>query len=102
MILFHPFPMRMENLQRTAKHKGRDLKTLTVEEYRFFRPGEQQELIRLLKGASIYIEMNRNTEHYFEDSVCREALIADILPLAKETGVRTEVHLADDPGARSC
>src|SRR6185436_17420050 len=44
---------------------------------------EQEELIGLLKGTSIYIEMNRDTEKYFDDPVCREALIADILPLAK-------------------
>ena len=83
MILFHPFPMRIENLQKTAKNKGRDPKTITVAEYRFFQPGEQEELIRLLQGASIYIEMNRDTEQYFDDPICREALIADILPLAK-------------------
>jgi len=82
MILFHPFPMRIENLQRTAKNKGRDPKTITVADYRFFQPGEQEELIRLLKGTSIYIEMNRDTEKYFDDPACREALIADILPLA--------------------
>jgi hypothetical protein len=83
MILFHPFPMRMENLQRTARGSGRDPKSLTVEEYRFFHGDEQEELIALLKGASIYIEINRDTERYFEDPVCREALIADTLPLAK-------------------
>jgi histidinol phosphatase-like PHP family hydrolase len=87
MILFHPFPMRLENLQRTAADKGRDLKTLTVEEYRFFQPGEQEELARLLKNTSIYIEISRATERYFADPVCREALIADIKPLA-EAGVQ--------------
>jgi len=98
MILFHPFPMRIENLQRTAKAKGRDPAKIAVKEYRFFRPGEQQDLILLLKGSSIYIEMNRDTEHYFDDPVCREAFIADILPLAK-AGVQFTVstdnhHLA--------
>jgi len=98
MILFHPFPMRIENLQRTAKSKGRDPRTITVKEYRFFRTGEQKELIRLLKGSSIYIEMNRDTEKYFDDPVCRKALIADILPLA-QAGVQFTVstdnhHLA--------
>ena len=83
MIVLHPFPMRMENLQRTAKAKGRDVRTITAEEYRFFRPGEQEELIELLKGASIYIEMNRDTEQYFDDPACRSAFTADILPLAK-------------------
>src|SRR5438477_4500562 len=49
MILFHPFPMRIENLQKTARAKGSDPKTITAEEYRFFQPGEQDELIRLLR-----------------------------------------------------
>jgi hypothetical protein len=83
MILFHPFPMRMENLQQTARKNGRDPKSITVEDYRFFHRDEQEELIRLLKGTSIYIEMNSATKSYFADSVCREALMADILPLAK-------------------
>ncbi|MEN6603712.1 MAG: hypothetical protein ABFD86_14975 [Bryobacteraceae bacterium] len=82
MILFHPFPMRMENLQRTAQKQGRDAKTITASEYRFFQPGEQEELIRLLKGQSIYVEMNWDTEAYWKIPACREALIADIKPLA--------------------
>jgi hypothetical protein len=98
MILFHPFPMRIENLQKTARTKGRDPKTITEAEYRFFQPSEQDELIRLLRGTSIYIEMSRDTEQYFDDSTCRAALIADILPLA-EAGVAFTVstdnhHLA--------
>jgi hypothetical protein len=83
LILFHPFPMRLENLQQTAKKNGRAPRALTVSEYRFFQPGEQEALIRLLQGTSIYVEMSRATERYFEDPVCREALIADLLPLAK-------------------
>jgi len=83
MILFHPFPMRLENLQRTAKKEGRDPKIITLEEYRFFQPGEQEELVKQLQGSSIYLEMNRATEQYFDDPACREALIADILPLAR-------------------
>src|SRR5262249_40109207 len=58
----------------------------TVEEYRFFKPGEQDELIRLLRGTSIYIEMNHDTEQYFDDPSCRAAFVADIRPLA-EAGV---------------
>jgi alpha-mannosidase len=90
MILFHPFPMRIENLQQTAKSRGRDPKSITVEDYRFFHGDEQDELIQLLRGTSIYIEINRDTEVYFEDPVCREALIADTLPLAK-SGVQFTV-----------
>lgn len=95
MILFHPFPMRLENLQRTAKNNGRDPRTLTVGECRFFQPGEQEALIQLLKGSSVYLEMNRDTERYFDDPACREALIADILLLAKaglEFTVSTDNH----------
>jgi len=90
MILFHPFPMRLENLQRTAKNSGRDPRKLTVAECRFFQPSEQEALIGLLRGSSIYVEMNRDTEGYFDDPVCREALIADILPLA-QAGVQFTV-----------
>jgi hypothetical protein len=90
MILFHAFPMRLENLQRTAKANGRDPRTLTVAECRFFQPGEQETLIGLLRGSSIYVEMNRDTAAYFDDPVCREALIADILPLA-QAGVQFTV-----------
>jgi hypothetical protein len=75
--------MRYENLWRTAGKKGRDIHSINVQEYRFFRPGEQEELIRLLKGTSIYIEMSRDTEQYVDEPACREALIADIAPLAQ-------------------
>ena len=83
MILLHPFPMRMENLQRAAKARGGDARSITTEQYRFFQPGEQEELIGLLKGTQIYIEMSRDTENYFDDPACRAALVADILPLAR-------------------
>jgi hypothetical protein len=90
MILFHPFPMRLENIQRTARLRGRDAKSITAAEYRFFQPGEQEELIRLLRGTSIYIEMNWDTEIYWKDPACRESLLADIKPLA-EGGVQFTV-----------
>lgn len=83
MIVLHPFPMRLENIRKAAAAKGRDARTIKAGEYRFFRFGEQEELIRLLRGTSIYIEMNRDTEQYFDDPACREALIADIAPLAR-------------------
>lgn len=78
MILLHPFAMRVENLQRAAKGA-----TLTVADYRFFQPGEQQQLIDLLKGTSIYVEMNRDMEKYFDDPIVRKAWEADVIPLAK-------------------
>jgi hypothetical protein len=83
MILLHPFPMRIENIRRTAQKNGRDLRSITADEYRFFRQGEQEQLIALLRGSSIYVEMNRSTEQYFDDPACRAALEADIAPLAK-------------------
>ena len=83
MILLHPFPMRIENLQKTASRTGRDVRSITAAEYRFFHGREQEELIRLLRGTSIYIEMNRDTELYIDDPACRRALIADIEPLAR-------------------
>ncbi|MDZ4800701.1 MAG: hypothetical protein SGI92_21285 [Bryobacteraceae bacterium] len=99
MILFHPFTMRLENIQRTAKAKGRDLKSITVAEYRFFKPGEQQELAAALKGTSIYIEISNSTAKYFEDPVCRQALIEDIRPLADmdvQFTVSTDAHHVSD------
>lgn len=99
MILFHPFSMRIENLQRTAKEQGKDVSALTVDDYRFFQPGEQEELVRLLKGKSIYIEISRGTRRCWEDPVTREALIADIKPLA-EAGVQFTVS-TDNHGVGS-
>jgi len=99
MILFHPFTMRIENLQRTAKERGADLSTLTVDDYRFFQPCEQEELVRLLKGTSIYIEISRGTRRCWADPVVREALIADIKPLA-EAGVQFTVS-TDSHGVES-
>lgn len=83
MVLFHPFTMRLENLQRTAEKAGQDKSSLTVEEYRFFQPGEQKELASLLRGSSVYVEISSATTQYWEDPICREALIADIRPLAQ-------------------
>lgn len=83
MIVFHPFPMRYENLWRAAQKSGREIHSIPVEEYRFFRAGEQEELIKLLRGSSIYIEMSRDTEQYFDEPACRAALIADLAPLAQ-------------------
>lgn len=99
MILFHPFSMRIENLQRTAKEQGKDVSSLTVDDYRFFQPGEQEELARFLEGKSIYIEISRGTRRCWTDPVVREALIADIKPLA-EAGVQFTVS-TDNHGVGS-
>lgn len=98
MILFHPFPARLGRLAKVAKKAGRTLDSLTVDELRFFKPGEQDEVIRLLKDSSIYIEMGRGTEGYWDTPNMREALIADIKPLA-DAGVKftvsTDAHTPD-------
>jgi hypothetical protein len=90
MILFHPFTMRIENLQRTAQAQGRDTKAITVDEYRFFQPGEQEELARILKGSLIYIEIGKTTGTMWLDPVVRESFIKDIKPLA-DMGVQFSV-----------
>lgn len=99
MVLFHPFTMRLEHIQRKAKQAGRDVGSIKVEEYRFFQPGEQEQLARMLRGSSIYVEISHSTERYFEDAVARAALIADIRPLA-EMGVQftvsTDAHNVRD------
>ena len=98
MIVFHPFSMRIERVQRMAKQQGKDLAALTVQDYRFFQPGEQEEVIGLLRGKSIYIEISRGQEGCWKDPVIREALIADIKPLA-EAGVQFTVS-TDAHGVR--
>lgn len=90
MILFHPFTMRIENLQRTAVREGREVKSLTAADYRFFQPGEQEQLIAILKGTSIYIEMARESVNFWNDPIVREAMIADIKPLV-DAGVQFTV-----------
>lgn len=98
MILFHPFTMRLEHIQQKAREAGRDVSTLTVEEYRFFQPGEQERVAELLRGKSIYVEVSRSTGGYWKDPICRAALIADIKPLA-EMGVQFTVS-TDGHGVR--
>jgi len=90
MIVFHPFAARIRKLQDSAKEQGRDPKSITLAEYRFFQPGEQQELARILKDSSIYIEISSSNASFIHDPVCREALIADVKPLA-DAGVQFTV-----------
>jgi hypothetical protein len=90
MIVFHPFSMHLERVVRDAEKAGKDPKSLSVGECRFFKPGEQNEVIRLLKDTSIYIEMAHGTEGCWNNPVMREALIADIKPLA-DAGVKFTV-----------
>jgi hypothetical protein len=99
MILFHPFSMRIENLQRTAQKSGRDVATISVQEYRFFQPGEQEALVNLLKGQSVYIEISHGLEKYWDNQTVRQAVMADVLPLA-EAGLQFTVS-TDAHGLRS-
>jgi hypothetical protein len=82
MIVFHPFSMRIERVQRDAKKQGKTPTDLTVKDYRFFQPGEQETLAGLLAGSSIYVELSRALAPQWDDPVVREALVADIKPLA--------------------
>lgn len=99
MIVFHPFTARISRVQKDARNAGKDLSTLTSEDYRFFRPGEQEELARLLHGKSVYIEISLGQARCMENPAMREALIADIKPLADAGGrftVSTDAHSFDD------
>jgi len=90
MILFHPLAMRVANLHRTATAADRDPSTITVAEYRFYTPAQQDTLISLLRGRSIYIEVGRRFVGLWQDPTVRQALIEDIRPLA-EAGVQFTV-----------
>jgi hypothetical protein len=82
VVLLHPFTSRVENVQRTAINEGREMKDISVAEYRFFQPGEQQELAEILRGGSIYIEIAFSSKHCQGIAACFEAMRADIRPLA--------------------
>jgi hypothetical protein len=99
MIIFHPFSMRIENILRRAQLTGRNPDSITTTEYRFFQPGEQEELIGLLRGRSVYIEIPRGLASYWQNPLIRQAFIEDIRPLA-EAGVQFIVS-TDAHGVRS-
>jgi hypothetical protein len=99
MILFHPFSMRIEHIQRKAREAGRSVADITVEEYRFFQEGEQEELAAILKNSSVYVELSQGNDKYWQDPVTRAALLADVKPLA-DLGVQFTVS-TDDHGLRS-
>jgi hypothetical protein len=90
MMLYHPFHRRIANLIEDAKKTGGDAASVPFARYRFFQPGEMEEVISLLKGSSIYLEMCHGQIHQMRIPVCREALIADIKPLA-EAGLQFTV-----------
>ncbi|TSA37929.1 MAG: hypothetical protein D4R64_04615 [Porphyromonadaceae bacterium] len=90
MIIFHPFIGRIKAVREAAAKSGRNLSSIKKEEYRYFTPTEQKELIEILNGSSIYIEISRGWSTLWSDPVVREAFIEDIRPLA-EGGVKFTV-----------
>jgi hypothetical protein len=95
MILFHPFSMRIENIQRTAEKSNRAIAAISVDEYRFFKPGEQEQLIEVLRGQSVYIEISHDLSRYWDNKTVRESVIEDVRPLV-EAGIQfafsTDAH----------
>ena len=90
MILFHPFSMRIENIQRTAEKSNRTIATISKDEYRFFKPGEQEKLIEILRGQSVYIEISHDLSRYWDNKTVRESVIEDVRPLV-EAGIQFTV-----------
>ena len=95
MVLFHPFTMRNEKVQKLAKQAGRSLESISVDDYRFFHGDEQKRLAEILRGTSIYVEIGRSTGACMKQPNCRQAMIEDIKPLA-DMGVQfivsTDAH----------
>ena len=95
MILFHPFSMRIENLQRTAQKTGKDVTSISTADYRFFQKGEQDTLINLLRGQSVYIEISHGLSKYWTNEAIGQAVIADVGPLVTaglQFTVSTDAH----------
>lgn len=99
MILFHPFSMRIENIQRTAEKSNQTIASISKEEYRFFKPEEQEKLIEILCGQSVYIEVSHDLSRYWDNKTVRESVMADVLPLV-EAGIQFVVS-TDAHGVRS-
>lgn len=95
MIIFHPFGGRIKAVKDAAAKSGRDISSITMDEYRYFTPEEQKELIKILAGRSVYIEIEREWSRLWNDQPVREAFIADIRPLV-DGGVKftisTDAH----------
>jgi histidinol phosphatase-like PHP family hydrolase len=90
MIIFHPFKGFFDQIKANALKSGRSVSDIKKEEYRYFTPEQQKELIEILKGKSIYLEISRGWATLWDDPVVREAFIEDIHPLA-EAGVKFTV-----------
>ena len=90
MIIFHPFSGYIKAVQEAAIKNGRSLSSIKKEEYRYFTPDEQKELIDILSSGSVYIEMESGMIPFLSDPVVHEAFTEDILPLV-EGGVKFTV-----------
>lgn len=90
MILFHPFNGHYHAVKDAALKSGRQAASIKKEEYRYFTTSEQQELIGLLKGSSIYLEIEMVWLELWKDPVAREAFTDDIRPLT-EAGLKFTV-----------
>jgi hypothetical protein len=99
MIIFHPFSGHIREVQRAAEAAGRDIAQIKKEEYRYFTAAQQKELIDLLKGSSVYIEIGRAWASLREDPVVWAAFIEDIRPLT-DGGLKFTVS-TDAHGTRS-
>jgi histidinol phosphatase-like PHP family hydrolase len=90
MIIFHPFAGHFKEVQQEAVKSGRSISSIKKEEYRYFTPDEQKELIKTLNGTSVYIEIERGWSSLWNDPTIREAFIEDIRPLV-EGGIKFTV-----------
>lgn len=77
MILLHPFTPRFEGLQQS-------LAAPVPSDYQYFHGDEHKQLIDVLAGNPIYVEINHSSMRgRWQDPVLREALVAAIRPLAE-------------------
>jgi len=95
MIMFHPFSGHYNAVKEAALKSGRQAASIKKEEYRYFTSEEQQELIGLLKGSSIYMEIEMGWLNLSEDPIVKEAFTEDIRPLVDaglKFTVSTDAH----------
>ena len=95
MIVFHPFIGYIQQVKENAEKSGRKISSIKKEEYRYFTTSEQKELIEVLNGTSVYIEISRGWSTLWNDPIVREAFIEDIRPLVKgglKFTVSTDAH----------
>jgi len=95
MIIFHPFTGHIKQVREIAVGAGRKVSSIKKEEYRYFTQAQQKELIELLRGSSVYIEISRGWSTLWEDATVREAFTEDIRPLAEgglKFTVSTDAH----------